>query len=101
MGLTFFCLVKQQYTIILHNFAPNPQIEKLGPSAKDVIKKAIAKGVLDGSGISSQTHPTKLKKRPSKSKRVFSHCEGIPMTIAAQKKVVKKKEQTSSKKIFR
>ena len=76
------------------------KIEKSGPSANEVIKNAIAKGILDGSGIS--TYPSsKLKKKSSKSKRVFSRYEGIPMTISAQKKVVKKKEQTSPQKVFR
>ena len=66
-----------------------------------MIKQAIAKGILDGAGISTQTHISKLKKKSSKSKRIFTHHDGIPMTIAAQKKVVKKKEQTNPKKVFR
>ena len=77
------------------------QVDKSGPSANEVIKQAIAKGILDGNGISSQAHGTKMKKKASKSKRVFSRYEGIPMTISAQKKVVKKKDQPSPKKVFR
>ena len=64
-----------------------------------MIRNAIVKRILDGNGISS--HTNKPKKKASKSKRVFSSYEGIPMTISAQKKVVKKKEQTSPKKVFR
>jgi len=66
--------------------------EKPGPSANEVIARAIAKGILDGEGITVQKHIKKPKGTTKKSRRVFSRYDGIPMTIAAKQKVVGKKQ---------
>ena len=68
------------------------QSEKPGPSANEVIARAIAKGILDGEGITVQKHIKKPKGTTKKSRRVFSRYDGIPMTIAAKQKVVGKKQ---------
>ena len=74
------------------------QGEKPAPPPKDVIAKAVAMGILDGSGIVDQPRKRKKHKKP---KRVFTCCEGIPMTIAAQKKVVQKKSTIQLSPVFR
>ena len=66
---------------------PPPQPAKPLPTPSEVIARAIAGGILSGEGLS---HVEKKKKK-KKGKKVFSSSEGIPMTIAAQKKVVQKK----------
>ena len=74
------------------------QPEKPSPSAKDVIARAIARGILPGEPINAQ----KQIRRKKKVKRVFSQHEGIPLTIAARQKVVKKKQLPESpKRAFR
>lgn len=69
---------------------------------RDVIDRAIAQGIIDGEGISDSSIKL-IKKKSNKSKGRFKlpfHHHGIPMTIAAQQKIVQKKS-ASAKKIFR
>lgn len=72
---------------------------------RDVIDRAIANGILDGEGINERkVTPKKRGKGKRKGRfRIPFHHHGIPMTIAAQQKVVQKKDKeiTSAKKIFR
>ena len=80
------------YNVLLH------QPEKPPPPPRDVIDRAIAEGIIDGQGISD----TVVKKKTSKTKRRHSLKQGsLAMTIAAQQKVVQKKEHGSPKKFFR
>lgn len=71
---------------VFYLLTPPPQPAKPLPTPSEVIARAIAGGILSGEGLS---HVEKKKKK--KGKKVFSSSEGIPMTIAAQKKVVQKK----------
>ena len=77
------------------------QSENRGPSANDVIANAIAKGILNGEGINVGKQIKKPKgatKKKCKKVKVFSQSDGIPMTIAAKQKVVKKKQFYESPK---
>ena len=64
---------------------------RVQPAASDVIAQAILRGVLSADGINeySLVQPPKRKKKAKK--RIFSQHDGIPMTFAAQQKVVHKK----------
>ena len=92
------------YTHNLLSLSLSLQSEHRGPSANDVIANAIAKGILNGEGISVGKHIKKPKgatKKKCKKVKVFSQYDGIPMTIAAKQKVVKKKPfHESPKKPF-
>ena len=71
------------------------------PAASDVIAQAILRGVLSADGINeySLLQQQGKKKRKTK-KRIFSQHEGIPMTFAAQQKVVHKKYGSLDRKPF-
>lgn len=66
------------------------------PTPSEVIARAIAEGILSTDGLS---HVEKKKKK--KSKKVFSSSDGIPMTIAAHKKIVHRKPSEVHVRPFR
>jgi hypothetical protein len=73
---------------------------KPSAAASDVIAQAILKGVLTADDVLSSEYSTQSaqsKKKRKMKKRLFSQHEGIPMTFAAQQKVVQKKFSINEK----
>lgn len=81
----------EHYLAILENMSVDPL-----PTPSEVIARAIAEGILSTDGLS---HVEKKKKK--KSKKVFSSSDGIPMTIAAHKKIVHRKPSEVHVRPFR
>lgn len=77
------------------------QREKPGPPPRDVIARAVANGLIDIGGDSDIITPQKQISKPKKKGRIYALHNGIPTTIAAQRKVVKKKVEQSPKRVFR
>lgn len=77
---------------------PSLQHKKPAPPAVEVITRAVSKGILNGDGISArQQIKPKIRKKPKTRKATSQH-----MTIAAQQKVVQKRQQYSERpKSFR
>lgn len=72
------------------------QPAKPAPLPKEVIAGAIARGILQANGILEQQQIKRPRKAKKPHQKIFSHHDGIPMTFAAQQKIVQKKQHKQS-----